>query len=458
MSRCRLPFILSLGLALGVLATPARAAFDPPTELAHGSYSTSFAQATDAAGTTTALLTAVGAAPQLLTRTASGPWSPLAALPAGTAGAVGPVAAAAGNGALALAWRVDRPHKYDGVAAAVRDPGGVLGAPATIAGPGDDGVRHPAVAVDADGGAVLAYNIGTRSSHDSNRGGVALALRAPGLPFRSAVTLQTERAQAPAVALAPDGHGLVAWTRSGTVFAVSVDVNAGRVGAVRKLTSPGSHNALRVAAGPGGAATMAWQGRRTIGKGKRQHTQYGVGVAWRGAGERFGRPALIGAGDDYVRDVALAADEDGRATVAWARATFGDDRRLGYNGVTSAIVAATAASGHAFGAPQVVKPRSTTLCGTPSIAAASGRVALAWSCVAQRWPGGIQVALGAPAPGRPQTVTPLAALRDRSGLPGPKTTATLDAHGTATVLYQLSDPAGPAAGTNTDQVLATRGR
>jgi hypothetical protein len=453
MSR-RLPLILPIGLALAVFAAPARAAFEPSAELARGSYASGFVQATDAAGTTTALLTGVAGMPQLRTRTASGPWSPPASLPAGPPGAVGPVAAAAGNGALALAWRVDRPHKYDGIAAVVRDPGGALGAPATIAGPDAHGVRHPALAVDPDGGAVLAYNIETRSSHDSTRGGIALALRAPGLPFRPAVTLDHEPAQAPAVALARDGRGLVAWTRSGTVFVVSVDVNVGRVGAVRRITSPGSHNALRVAAGPRGAATIAWQGRRTVGKGEKQHTRYGIGVAWRGSQEEFGRPSLIGEADDYVRDVQLAADQDGRATIAWARENFGDDRRLGYNGITSAILAASAAPGHGFGALQVVKPRSTTLCATPSIAAASGRVALAWSCIAQRRAGGIQVALGAAVPGGPRTLVPLAPLGSRSGLPGPKVTATLDAHGTATVLYQLSEATGP----DTDHVFATRGR
>ena len=113
-------------LAAGVLAPPAGAAFTAPVELATGSFGLAVVADADAAGSTTAVVSGGGHGPRLFERPAAGAWSAPTSLPGKPAGVKGPVLDAAGQGALGIAWRVDKPRRYDGIAVAVRDPGGAL--------------------------------------------------------------------------------------------------------------------------------------------------------------------------------------------------------------------------------------------------------------------------------------------------------------------------------------------
>ena len=158
-------------LVAAALAPPAQASFGPPVQLTAGSYGIGVAADTDAAGLTTALVSTYGSAPRLFERPSGGAWSPATPLPGDPKGMAGPVVDAAGNGALGIAWRVDAPRRYGGIDVAMRDPGGTLGEPIEIAGDDAGGVRHPALAIDPQGDALLAYNTATRKVHLSLRWG-----------------------------------------------------------------------------------------------------------------------------------------------------------------------------------------------------------------------------------------------------------------------------------------------
>src|SRR5919198_383142 len=110
-------------LAGAVLASPARATFFAPVELAAGPALLGAAADTDAAGATSVVVTGVAGGPLLVERTRDG---------------------------------VPRP--YAGIDVAVRDPGGTLSQPIAVAGMGSGGVRHPAIAVDDGGDVLLAFN------------------------------------------------------------------------------------------------------------------------------------------------------------------------------------------------------------------------------------------------------------------------------------------------------------
>jgi hypothetical protein len=233
--------------------------FTAPTQLATAQYGLAAAVATDAAGTTTAVITGDGA-PKLLERAASAPWPAPARLPGDPRGMKGPVLAAAGQGALAIAWRVDTPRKYSGIQAALRDPGGALSTPIEIAGQDAGGVRHPALAIDPDGDALLAFNADTRKVHLSLKGAIAVSYRPAGGSFAEPTILDDTPSSAPAVALAPDGTGIVAWAHNRRVYAVSVA--DGQLGKVKEVAASRGLRNVYAAAGPGGQATIAWVGWR----------------------------------------------------------------------------------------------------------------------------------------------------------------------------------------------------
>ncbi|HMJ32988.1 MAG TPA: hypothetical protein VK501_03640 [Baekduia sp.] len=430
--------------ALAVLAftASARADFGPPVEVAPGLATASVAAATDAAGTTSAIVTGTGG-PWLVSRPRGAEWPAPQAFPGTAAGSrsiVGPVVSAAGRGALAVAWRIDRPRAYGGIGVAVRDPGtGALEAPATIADETAGGVRHPAIAIDRAGDAVLAYDTGTNAAHLNVAGGIAVALRPAGRPFGERRIVESRLSGPPAVAIARDGRGVVAWSRSRRVYAVTVDTVAGTMGAVKMLSGAAGVSSLVAAAGPGGAATVAWVTHRTTVTGRRSRSSYWIAVARRPAGHQFAAPVAVGKGATFVRDVALAADEAGTATLAWTPMTFGRDHSVGINGITTTTRTATAAPGRPFAAPRVLVPAGDASCTTPSIAAAAGRTALAWACVRHDGHQEFQAAVGAPDDSVPSTITTTDRAAPMMGSIA-NVVATLDAQGTASIFLVRADP------------------
>jgi hypothetical protein len=455
MSLRALPVVL---LACGVSlagSSAAHSAFATPTELAHGSYALALSAASDAAGSATVAVAGSDGGPRMVTRTPGAPWAPALPLPGGTRRVAEPSVDAAGDGALAMAWRVDSPKRYTAIAVAIRDPRGVLSAPVLVADATARGVRHPAVAVDPSGGAVVAYNTGTRASHLSLRGRIAVALRPAGGSFGRSMTLDAELTTEPVVALAADGRGIVAWARQRRIYAASVDVVAGRVGAVRQIARAAPVRSLVAAAGPGGAATVAWASRHATGEGAGYRSTSWIGVARRAAGARaFAATVKLGRGSDSIMSVGLAADEAGTATLAWAPVRYGDPK-TGSTVPTTTTLRATAPARRPFGAPRVLLARGERQCTTPSVAAAAGRVALAWTC---RDTGGgqdVEAAVGDPTSSTPQTVVDAG-----TTAPGgfqPSAGVTLDGQGTATIVLVRVE-AAPAGVVSYDRtILATSG-
>jgi len=418
--------------------------FTAPVDLAAAGYGLDAAVATDAAGATTAIVTGDGA-PKLLERPAGGAWPAPIRLPGDPRGMKGPVLATAGQGALAIAWRVDLPRRYAGIQAALRDPGGALSTPIVVADDSANGVRHPALAVDPAGDTLLAYNADTRKSHLSMRGAIAVAYRPAHGSFATPVTVDDAPSQPPAVALAPDGTGIVAWVHSARIYAVSI--TQGDIGNVKAVAATKGLNDLAVAAGPRGEATIAWSGSHD------SHRRYQVRTLRRLAHRSFGPVRVVATTKDYVSEVALAADETGRATLAWPEDDY--DSKSGPNGISTSVHTATAAPGHGFGAPRAVTAKGTRYQQSLSLAAANGRVALAWGYKRDSHHVGVQATVGLPTALPPAQTVASAALTANFYLTPPTAHVTLGPTGAATVLAVL--PTQPDPKTVTSRLIATDG-
>ena len=197
-------------LAAAALAPAARASFAPPVQLATAKYVVNAAAATDAAGTTSVVATGTTSGTLLFEHPRGGAWSPGARLPGRPSGVAGPVVDGRGDGALGIAWRVDQPRKYTGIAVAMRDPGGMLSEPMAVAGPDAGGVRHPALAIDRAGDALVAYNSATARVHLNLQGAISIAHRNAGGPFSTPTVVDRAVSSPPAVGLGSDGNGIVA--------------------------------------------------------------------------------------------------------------------------------------------------------------------------------------------------------------------------------------------------------
>jgi hypothetical protein len=405
-------------LASGVAAAPARAGFSTPVELATGPLTLGVAADTDAAGATTVVASGVPGGPLLFQRTRDGVWEPATTLPGAPRSVVGPIVDAAGDGALGIAWRFDQPRAYSGIAVATRDPGGSLSAPVTIAGPQANGVRHPALAVDGAGDALLAYNSGTRAGHLNMRGAIAIAYRRGRGSFSRPVVVDREQSGAPRVALAPDGTGIVAWSRTTHIYAASVRAD-GTVGKVKAYRSPSAINGLVAAAGDGGAATIAWATRRFSGPA----AGYRIRALRRAAGHTFAKQAIVATPVQDARNLQIAADDEGRVTLLWSGTVNGP------------VMTATAGPGRPFDEPILVVAGSPATRTVPSLAAAGGRIAIAWGEAAPDLEHlSLQVVTGrATAPGRPQTAATKTLAHPIPAAPAVR--ATLAADGTAAVVY-----------------------
>ena len=390
------------------------------------------------------------------------PWAPSQPLPGAELGrAAGPTVAAAGQGALAVAWRIDTPKRYDAIAAAAADPGGALGAPTVVSDPRANGVRYPALAIDGSGRAVLAYNMGTRAVHLSLKGAVAVSLRSAGEPFGTPTVLDRNASGRPAVAIGDDGRGIVAWARDRRVWAASFDAAAGTFGKVVALTGTGRYSSVVVAAGPDGTATVAWVTRRDFGSATKQTTQYVIQAVHRADGEtQFPKTLLTiapAARLGFITTAVIAADEHGTTTVAWTQRTIGEDRSAGINGITASVQSATIGNGQKRFGSTVVHMRSGSQdCETPAIAARAGRTVLAWSCNDRRQ-GVVYTRSTGDDTATKATPVRTYALNSRVIPQSTPVDVSLDATGTSTILAvtpEITDPTKPEV----RRVLAITGR
>jgi len=426
-------------------AAAAAPSFAAPAELASARFGLGAAVATDGAGTTTLVITGSGA-PKLLQRAAGAPWPAPARLPGDPRGMKGPVVAAARNGALGIAWRVDTPHKYGGIRAETRDPGGALSTPIEVAGEDAGGVRHPALAVDPRGDALLAFNTDTRKVHLSLRGAIAVSFRSAHGSFAEPVVIDDEPSTAPAVALATDGTGIVAWTHSRRVYAVSIA--GGRLGKVKEIAASRGLGDVVAAAGPRGEATVAWVRRAGDSR------SFEVRAKRRAPGHTFAPERVLAGVRGPISQVAIAADEQGRTTAAWTEDHFG--RPGAVHPVTTTVRSATAAPGLPFGTPRVVAPARDRDRRSLSLAAAGGRVAMAWGYKLDNQHVGIEAAVGpASAPALAGSVASSTLVDDFYVVP-PPAWVTLGPNGAAAVLGVL--PTEPQPRQRADRLVAVDGR
>lgn len=456
----RLLLPVALATTLLLAGSASAAVVSAPVELGAGDFGLSATSATDAAGRTTAVLTGAGGGPKVLQREAGGTWSTPQPLPGSPRGVTGPVAAGAGQGVFALAWRIDSPRRYGGIGATIADPGQALSAPATLVGEDAGGTRHPALAVNAAGQALIAYNTGTRAVHLSLRGGIAIALRRAGGSFGPPVVVDPTPAVPPAVALAADGTGVVAWTRAQRLYVVSVDVTRGEIGPARRVSAPGGASEVVVAAAPGGAATLAWRDSVTTGPPRASRSSYDLLATRRRADGGFDAPRRLTRTRDFIRDLAIAADDEGATTVAWAQEHFGDDRSIGVNGVVSAIRMAYAAPGaRAFAAARTLAPLGDEDCATPSLTARDGAVGLAWACL-RRGRATLRVAVGPAGIGGAPTTADAVELGRRTTSGIRAVTVGLDDAARITAVYVRPDgpPPGQSFPSGAARVLSVTGR
>jgi hypothetical protein len=389
--------VVIAGVASITLPPASHAAFSAPEEVAHASaFHRGFVAAADATGRLTVATRAprpglpdrVGP-PRLIERPPDGTWSELPPVPGIAYGVYGTSIAAAGEGALGVAWWVLA--RSSSIHVAVRDPGGTLSDPIEIAGAQADGVAHPAIAVNAAGDVLLAYETGTAASHLHEQGALAVAYRPAGSSsFMGPIVVDHVLSNAPVVALAQDGTGIVTWTRQRALMAATVGSD-GAVGAARRIARQVLGARPVVAAGPRSAASVAYRVNETAVHGKRASVRYSVRVLARPVGGAFGRAQTVFRGSSISRGLALAADEQGRATLAWtgvALASSARGRAIGFR-----VWTAAGRAGRPFGRPRMVAPRDDSGDEAVSVAARNGHVGLAWRELTAGRPAGVRVAV-----------------------------------------------------------------
>ena len=147
----------------------------------------------------------------------------------------------------------------------------------------------------------------------------------------------------------------------------------------------------------------------------------------------------------FIGEIRVAADEAGRATLAWTEDHYGRAPSASNKPITSAVRSATAQVGRPFPAAREVATRRSKYFSTPAVAAAGGRAALAWGLDAVRDALCVQAAIGPAAGLGPPQVVVAKALQPGYYRSPPAITVALDPNGTATVIYEepVAGPNGP---------------
>src|SRR3954451_1316821 len=382
---------LTAVLVSAALPAAAHASFTPPQEVAApGRFHRGFMAASDATGRLTVATRSAFDAPRLIERPApGGAWADLPPI-AGIAPRSFLFAssmAAAGDGALAVGWTVARRSGVS-MLVAVRPPGGTLLPPVPLAGAAARGVDHPAIAVDAAGDVLIAYETGTQASHLSLEGRIAVAYRPAGrTEFVGPVVVEQVLGGPPIVSLAADGTGIVAWKRNLGLKTVTIR-RGGRIGRVQTIAKGVTGHAV-VAAGPGSAATAAYRQTVVTRRGKPFPRRTIVRSVGRPAGGAFGRARTVFTGSGDGADLAIAADEDGRVTLAWS--VFEPVSR---GTAPGRVRMAAGRAGRPLGRSHAGAPRDEFALGEPvALAARAGRVGVAWRDMTQGH-SGVQAAAG----------------------------------------------------------------
>ena len=142
--------------------------------------------------------------------------------------------------------------------------------------------------------------------------------------------------------------------------------------------------------GPRAAASVAYRVNTTEHRGKRLAYHTSVRVISRPGGGTFGRERRVFRGSGRISDLALAADEEVRATLAFSQHTAS-----GVDSGTGRVWTVAGRVGRRFGRPRVVEPLGDNNQAAISVATRHGHVALAWGLTQTSGPGGVEAATGA---------------------------------------------------------------
>lgn len=293
-----------------------------------------------------------------------------------------------------------RRQETSSIRVAVREPGGQISDAILLAGGEARGVDDVAIAVNAAGDVLVAYKTGTQASHLGLQGSIAVAYRPPGRSsFSKPKVVDRMMSNAPVVALARDGTGVVTWTRGrplgGTrrqsLMAITI-ARDGVVGRARPIARRVLLQRPVAVAGSRGAVTIAYDVTNRELFGRRGPAISSVRAIARSPGGTFGSPRRVFETPGVIYDVAFAADEQGRATLTWTDSTLDSSGRTG----PARIRIAAGRVGGRLGRARVVgRPGNSNAVGSAvpvSIAAQNGRVALAWTTVIRQRP--IEIAEG----------------------------------------------------------------
>ncbi|MBK8295113.1 MAG: hypothetical protein IPK93_10205 [Solirubrobacterales bacterium] len=222
-----------------------------------------------------------------------------------------------------------------GVSTAMAGPQGGWQAPATDVSGIEGTAAAPQVATSPDGSVTVVW-VGSDGANDV----VQAATREPGYPFSAPAGISTPGAdaEAPQLAIAPDGTVIVLWQRGEGVNQLiqsSARPPGGHFSAPENLTAAGqaAHDP-QVAVGPDGAATGVWVRGDVVQSATRQ------------AGGAFGSAANLSADGQVVGEPRIAIGADGTAVAVWTR----------NDGVNDIVQAATRPSGSGFGSAADLTP------------------------------------------------------------------------------------------------------
>lgn len=315
-------------------------------------------------------------------------------------------AAVSPAGHAAVAW-VEHRRKRSRVTVARRLPGLAFRAPEPLTGwwRSDFEEGRPVVGIDAAGTTTVAWSQPVAGFRERP----AIAVAAPGAAFVSQRldSSSTIGGSRPALAVAPDGWSILAYSLDG--FGIAVYERAPMAAAFARVQRSSRTDAYdsthdpAVAVGDGGAAVVAW--RTELGD-----PGQGIAALTRTPGGAFGRPetvedaprrrsfgssfsVLLGVGsppyDNDARRLRAALGPGGQVLLAWTG---------GRPGGTSRARAATGALGGPFAAPQTLLSRVRHADAPAPLFLPDGRAAVAWIDNAGR-DGRLHLAVeGAPGP------------------------------------------------------------
>jgi hypothetical protein len=229
------------------------------------------------------------------------------------ADAFAPQIAVAPDGDGVIVWQRDGAAGQEVQAATVSDTGAV-GTVQTLSAGGTN--EQPRVAVDDEGNAVVVWR-------RSNGGDVVVqsnTLSASGVPGgRQTISEDAQDANRPAVGMDADGNALIAWEfGSGANRRIQARIRAtdGSLETTATLPDPGgASTSPEVAMATGGEAVIAWLGDDAMATRVRAVTMSAAGV--------FGPMEDVSTADVDAESVGVGIDADGDAVVTWLR--FADD-------------------------------------------------------------------------------------------------------------------------------------